>query len=91
MSLIFFWLFCNFCDFICSTTTVEVLETTYKTEGTFIIGPYLGLPQNGQIENILIHQSEVYFVLEVLNTLQFCHHYYGYVVVASTNKEWKIL
>jgi hypothetical protein len=83
--------YCDTMQVEISTTTAEVMGTTYKTKGTVIIGSYPGLPQFGRIENIVCYKSEVYFIHEVLSTLRFCNHFHGYKVVASSDQQWIIL
>lgn len=64
---------------ICSTSTaaVDVKGISYKTKGIVVVGSYLGVPEVGRTQDIVVQNSAVlvYFVIEVINTLQLYDYY----------------
>lgn len=67
------------------------MGTAYKKQCCVLIGSHLGLPEFGQVHDIVVQDSQVYLVVKVLNTVHFCQHYYSYRIFLSTDSRCEIL
>ena len=70
---------------ISSAVAAEVMGTMYKKKCCVVIGSHLQLPQFGQVQDMVIRHPDVYFVIEVLNTIRMNNHYYSYEISHSPN------
>jgi hypothetical protein len=77
-------------NMLSSAAAVEVMGTMYKRKCCVVISSHLQLPQFGQVQDMVIHNSDVYFVIEVLNTIQFYNHYYSYEISHSQNPQYDL-
>ena len=68
------------------TSTAEILGTVYKRLSCVLIGYYCDLPLFGQVQDIvMIENSRIQLVVQVLSTCCFNDHYYSYEVAAISH------
>ena len=80
-----------YCCTFCRTATVEVLGTSYKKGCCVLIGYKYGLPEFGQLLDIVVQLPAVCLVLKVLLTSRFYNHYFSYEVISTANPSVVIL
>lgn len=75
----------------CRVTNVQIHGVEYRKGCALRVNEMDGSGQNdfptyGTVEEILVWEDEKMFVVNILNTIEFCPHFMGYKVATSGEK-----